>query len=214
MIVNAASLMGETTQVAATAFVPRLLFPLEVWQKLQAFVGACPVEINGFGLLVPQGSDYLVQDVIILEQVAGPAHVDNDPLVIARFMTDCIRAGIDTSMLRLQWHSHVTMPAYFSGTDTNNIERYAGQWMTSIVLNKYGEYEARLDVYKPFRMTAPLQITVLLPSSDVLNTHARDEVRAKVKIEGTFRNRPVKPNNALAETSLDGRSTTVVTGGS
>jgi hypothetical protein len=42
--------------------VPRLFVPLSVWQKLHAYVGACPVEINGFGLLEPHGFDLMVTE--------------------------------------------------------------------------------------------------------------------------------------------------------
>lgn len=184
--------------------VPRLFVPLSVWQKLHAYVGACPVEINGFGLLEPHGFDLMVTDVFITDQTVGPAHADVDPMVLAAYMTECIRQGIDTSKMRLQWHSHVNMQAYFSGVDTNNIDRYAGEWMISMVLNKAGQFEARLDTYRPFRSTAPIEVVVLVPSDSVLDAQVHNEIAAKVKTVGILRKRPVESTTPPATTASDG----------
>lgn len=86
------------------------------------------------------------------------------------------------------------MAAYFSGTDTANIERYASGWMLSLVANKYGEYDARIDCFEPFRVWSPLEVRIELPSNDVLLTRAREEIHQKVKTPGVFWPGRIRPD--------------------
>lgn len=161
-----------------------------------AYVQACPVEINGFGYLDRFTGDterFELEDVVILQQTATGASVDVSAEVLAQHMTQILMAGGDTGRMRLQWHSHVLMSAYFSNTDLANIEAYSGEWMISIVLNKRGEYDLRLDVYKPFRAWTPLKLVITTqPSPELAAACARD-IADKVRILGTFRVKPVKP---------------------
>jgi hypothetical protein len=144
-----------------------LRVPIGQWQKILAYAECCSVEINGFGLVDMTGPNELtLGDVIITEQNVTAASAENTPLTIARLVTDMIVRGENPERLRLQWHSHVDMPASFSLIDTANIEQYDSDWMISLVVNRRGEYKVRLDVLRPFRMTLPVKIVLEVPVND------------------------------------------------
>ena len=184
---------------------PVLTVPLSVWQKMFSYVHACPVEVNGFGYVTRRGLlDFELDDVFILEQTATAASVDVSELTIANHMTDMMMRGEDTGRMRFQWHSHVRMSAYFSGTDTSNIDRYPGDWMLSLVANKYGQFEARLDVFAPFRLWAPLEVRIIAPLEDEMARRAKAEISQKVRMPGYFRDKPVRADSVPAMIVLDG----------
>jgi hypothetical protein len=92
-----------------------------------------------------------------------------------------IEQGQDTSTLRFQWHSHVHMQAYFSGTDTGTIDTYANcDWMISLVANKREEFAIRLDMYQPFRLTVPTSLKVFSAMDDAIAQSCAREVQDKV----------------------------------
>ncbi|MDB5163993.1 MAG: hypothetical protein JWS12_611 [Candidatus Saccharibacteria bacterium] len=184
---------------------PTLIMPYQMWQKIMAYVQACPVEINGFGMIDRLGNQLQLSNIFILEQTAEPAAVEIDPIALGRFITDMVLQGEDTARMRFQWHSHVRMPAFFSGTDMANIEAYTADWMVSMVTNKLGEYELRLDVFRPFRTWTPLELKVVSVVDERLAAECRIEVAAKVRQPRRFmRQNHVKPTNDNVHAALRG----------
>jgi hypothetical protein len=162
----------------------QVLMPETVWQKMMAYVDACEYEINGFGYIrrVDQ-STVQVEDVLILRQTVSSGSAVTEPNVLAEHITQMIGRGQDTSALRFQWHSHVRMQAYFSGTDTGTIDAYANcDWMISLVINKHEEFAIRLDVYEPFRLTVPATLKVFTEKNDEIAAACAKEVKEKVKV--------------------------------
>ena len=177
-----------------------------------AYIQACPVEINGFGYLdrlTGTTERFVLDDVVILQQSATGVSVDVSAEAVAQHMTEVLLAGGDTGRMRLQWHSHVNMPAYFSGTDLANIEAYRGDWMISMVLNKRGEYELRLDVFKPFRAWTPLKLVIDMQADPAVIAACRNDIADKVTIKKLFRSKavetadvdivPVSPDDLVVE---------------
>jgi proteasome lid subunit RPN8/RPN11 len=158
-----------------------LFIPLGVWEQLQAYVQACPVEINGFGMIDRVGHQFHLREVFILEQTATGASVDVSATAIHQHINQMIQTGQDPSRMRLQWHSHVNMPAYFSGVDLNNIENYGGEWMISLVTNKQGRHELRLDVFNPFRIWTPMELHIVAPPNQRVVRSVQAEINAKVR---------------------------------
>jgi len=177
------------------AVTPTLTFPLHVWQKMLAYVQACPVEVNGFGFIDNDNGNYQVDDVFILKQTASPAGVENEAVDIAQMLYEITRTGGNPGRVKLQWHSHVDMAAYFSTVDLNNIESYnGGNWMVSLVLNKRCEYDARLDIFQPQRIWSPVLVSVSTQLSAAQLTFAQNEIASKVSVPGVFRQKAVKPS--------------------
>ena len=164
--------------------VPTLTVPINVWQKLQAYVELCPIEINGFGVINQIGpDDFELEDVFIFEQTASDVHVTVSAEVMHSQLYQLSQTGLDLSTIRFQWHSHVSMGAYMSSTDLDNIESYPGDWMISLVINKFGDFEVRLDVLRPLRLTLPVSVVLEANFDEALLAELKDEILEKVKDE-------------------------------
>ncbi len=199
--------MTHSSEIAKEA-IPRLIFAGNSWEKMMMYVQKCPVEINGYGLVDRSQPGILrVTDVVILDQVASAASVTSEASALARYGLELFDAGGNPEMIRLQWHSHVHMAAYFSGTDLGNIDGYdreGCQWMVSVVVNKRGEHQARLDIYDPFRMHAELVCEVEIPHNDELEQACAADIDRHVRVQGMMRKRRVdtEPLNDLEPVTI------------
>jgi len=152
-------------------------------RKLFTYADLADGEIGGLGLVRSDHGIVTIYDILLLEQEAGGAHTNLDTGAVANLMTDMMKEGKDTSELKLWWHSHDTMGAFWSGTDTATIERFAltSKWSVSIVINRRREYVARVDVYDPFRLAVDeLELQVVDDKDDPFTEELRKEVKKKV----------------------------------
>ena len=144
----------------------RLIIPKEVEARIHAYTMSVSSEIAGMGRVTvdPDGETITVEEVMIYEQEVTGATADLSPLAIAKWQCALVKAGGSPKDWRLWWHSHDNMAAFFSTTDTDTMDRQTeGDWMVSLVVNKRRERQARLDLYRPFRMymdKIPVQIGV------------------------------------------------------
>jgi proteasome lid subunit RPN8/RPN11 len=165
---------------------PILCFPYYYWLQLRTYILRCTTEINGFGLIRQTPEDnltFVVEDIFILDQRATASSVETDQQALMRKMHELTQDG-KSELLRLQWHSHVHMPAYFSATDQANIDRVPGTWLVSLVLNQHNQLEARLDVYKPFRGWAPVRVKVWLPEIPEVTARVDEDIKKLVRRKG------------------------------
>ena len=146
---------------------PTLWLNRDAFDKIMTYIKECPVEINGFGYLTRFASHTLglvsPDDVFITQQVVSGGSADVDASTVGLAMAQAAAEGRGSD-LRLQWHSHVNGQAYFSGTDTGTIDSYGeagSQWMVSMVLNKRGEFSARLDMFAPLRSAVEMQVMTM-----------------------------------------------------
>ncbi|MDR1300446.1 MAG: Mov34/MPN/PAD-1 family protein [Candidatus Nomurabacteria bacterium] len=157
--------------------------PHNVWQMVMGFTKSCQYEIAGFGYVDQLADGSLtITEAFILKQSVTNASVDTDAEVIALHMTEMVRKGEDPGRMRLQWHSHVDMRAYFSAIDTGQIARYDCPWMVSLVVNKRGEYDIRLDMYKPFRVQIPARLVFDEVIDDSIQVLCDAEIADKVSV--------------------------------
>lgn len=131
----------------------------DAWKYLWYCVDrASPDEVSGLGIVRVEGERLYVPKILLIEQVSGGVDTLLDGSAIASLQYEMTQGGEeeDAANMLLWWHSHNTMPAFFSGTDFATIERLAGEpFLLSLVVNCKREYQARVDTWKPFRMTAP-----------------------------------------------------------
>lgn len=179
---------------------PQLVIPFDVWQKMMAYILNCPVEINGFGNVSLRGNIITVEDVFILDQVVSGVSAETVQESLDAYLTELRLSGGTSSSIRFQWHSHVNMNAYFSTDDMDNIARWPGDWLVSLVANQRGEYSCRLDMKRPLGISLPLQPFVPSSISAELGQQVRQDIATHVRqqrlLGGT---KPVK--NALAADS-------------
>ncbi len=184
---------------------PVLCFPLEVWRRLRLFILRCPIEISGFGV-VRQSPDnpmlFMVEEIIVLDQVADEHSATPDPSALGTLLYE-LTLQDKADALRLLWHSHVKMPAYFSSVDIRTISEFSGEWMISLVSNHHGDVSARLDVIKPYWAGTPMRVKVMIPSNPELTREVDAEIRAHVRRPRMFLRgvTPHGPDHLMLEAS-------------
>ena len=165
----------------------KLIIPQEIEQRIHAYTMSVPSEIAGMGKVAVSldGSTITVEEVMIYEQEVTGATADLSPKSIAKWQSELVKAGGSPKHWRLWWHSHANMAAFFSGTDTDTMDRQTeGDWMVSLVVNKRREREARLDLYRPFRMymdKIDIQIGTSEEAAYQVPADIAEEVKSKVK---------------------------------
>lgn len=166
----------------------KLIIPKEIEERIHGYVMSVSSEIAGMGRVSvsPDGGSITVEEVMIYEQEVTGATADLSPQAIAKWQSDLVKAGGSPKHWKLWWHSHDNMPAFFSGRDTATIDANADcDWLCSLVVNKKREREARLDLYRPFRMYVEdmdIQIGIEeVPTSYTVPADIAEEVALKVK---------------------------------
>ena len=137
------------------------------------------------GSVTRAGNNFVVDDIYLFRQVVDPANTDLEQKDIAQFMAQCVQSGIDTSFLKLWFHGHADAPVYWSQKDEATIARFHNRWMLSIVTNHARQYEVRLDIYDPLRMTfrgLAFEVLVEPPTDSLLPELVGQEIKEKVKV--------------------------------
>lgn len=134
----------------------------------------CPTEVSGLGI-VDEHDPCRVVDFFVVEQSCTDASTEMDPTAVANLIADMRDKGIHPSRWRVWWHSHAKMKAFFSGTDEDNVERYASEKaLWSVVTNHADaqrvmngqmptEVYIRVDVFdpdQPKNINSPMRYTI------------------------------------------------------
>lgn len=169
----------------------KLTIKAKALEKLRMYVEECPAEISGFGKVrdvTPKGvrgaKAFECYDVEILPQGVSGADANMSEEEIAAFLTSKIRAKQSVTDYKLWWHSHNDFGVFFSRTDTGTIESSSEfPYLISLVTNKANEYEARIDVYKPIRMTSDVEVFLESYGNQKLRDQIKKEIEEKVVIQ-------------------------------
>jgi proteasome lid subunit RPN8/RPN11 len=172
--------------------LPKVLIRPAAFAKLQAYIDLCEMEISGLGSVELVGNDLLVTDLFILEQQVSPGATELDAAQISNFLIQLVMDGRDPADLKLWWHSHVRMPAFWSETDEHTAINFGNDWMLSIVGNKFGDYRCRLDIYKPEPVTLDgLELRVVPEPDKRLRDSIEQEIKRKVRLYDDLHDLPV-----------------------
>lgn len=167
----------------------KLIIPAEIEAKLHAYVMAVDAEIAGMGKIeVRDDGNAWVTDIAIYEQEVTGATADLSSQSLAFFLTDLVRRGESPKQWILWWHSHNTMSAFFSGTDTGTIDSSDEfDHLISLVVNKRRERKARLDFHRVNGMPIRVKIEEMpieIPGEMYrVPPEIQAEVNEKVKIK-------------------------------
>ena len=137
------------------------------WDKVISYAQAAwdehKSEIGGMMVVVKdEEGDWSVQDPVIMKQriTAGNTHLDKEEL--AKYYTKTAIKHKDHEFRFCWWHSHHTMGAFWSGTDTNTIDEYSdGDFSFALVVNLKEEYKFRVSVWKPIESHEDVELTIL-----------------------------------------------------
>lgn len=153
------------------------------WQKILAFVDNVDGEISGLGKVRVVDGDLIVPDVAIFRQEVSGAHSNIETKALAEFQAERVKAGESMKEWVLWWHSHANMGVFFSGTDTNTIEKSTEfPFLVSLVTNKRHETKARLDVYAPIHLMCDLMVEILHDKHNPYTELCKQEIAQKVSI--------------------------------
>ena len=137
------------------------------WDKVISYAQAAwdehKSEIGGMMVVVKdEDNDWSVQDPVIMKQriSAGNTHLDKEEL--AKYYTKAAIKYKDNEFRFCWWHSHHTMGAFWSGTDTNTIDEYSdGDFSFALVVNLKEEYKFRVSVWKPIETHEDVDLTII-----------------------------------------------------
>lgn len=116
----------------------KLVFTYPAWLKLQCYINLVgDYEITGFGRIV---DDHIV-DIKIIPQTVKSAEVECDVDAMVEFMTQIPKD--QRGQWVLDWHSHVDMSVFMSGTDSKNYEEQfearLNKQFPVMIVNKKGD---------------------------------------------------------------------------
>lgn len=155
----------------------------EAYEKIQAYIDLCPLEISGFGVTEVQSDGILIKDAFLINQVVTAATTEMNTDAVFQAVMDAAATGQDTSSWGCWFHSHVNFAANFSGTDISTMEKLkADTPLISLVMNKSHQYSLWVDIYQPFRLTMKdLSLEVVYPQVPGLREDAKEEIQQKVR---------------------------------
>jgi len=188
--------------------LPMLYFPENSWKKLFAYADIASGEISGLGKITlhENGTDFIVNDIFLLEQVSGVGSTNLNPDSVAKFITDLIVAGENPADVKLWFHSHGNIDVFWSSTDNTTIQGFSdASYMLSIVVNKRFQHKARLDLFKPIRLTLELEVILENNFLGIDRIEIEKEVTQKVKILPTPSSRVIKPISNMLNNSKRGK---------
>ena len=133
---------------------PTLFLTPDVEQRIRHWTDIAAGEMSCLGLVDAVPGGFLVSQVFLLQQSCGMAETEMDHGAVARLLAELDATGEDVSRMRFWQHSHGSMKSFFSSTDETTIRSLANDdWTLSLVVNKVGDQQARIDIWHPVHVT-------------------------------------------------------------
>lgn len=138
---------------------PTIRFSQIAWQKMWSLCHACDSEISWLGIISTDEEKtaagvtepYYFTDIYVVEQECDGTNTDMSETAVGDLVNTLMNENIDPGRIKLWGHTHPTFSTDFSGKDEACIERLQLEPLVSIILNKKGEVNLRLDQWEPFR---------------------------------------------------------------
>lgn len=167
------------------------------WNKMQCWIGMTTKEISGLGCVKQtKGGRFLVYDVFLFEQENTYTFTDIDDIAVQKLMVELDEmdekdGGTRFQDLKFWWHSHGDLEVTWSAQDDHNIEKKlfgdntdgkpVCPWWLSIVLNKKGKINTRLDIAQPWMTLERVSYRVKNTVSKELVAFCKAEYDKKVR---------------------------------
>jgi len=165
----------------------KLKITTNAYLKLKYFTENTDTEVSGLGKVRVTRGYFEVYDIEVFEQNVSMISSDLEIESLVKFLIDKTLKKESVKDYKVWWHSHIDMPAFFSLTDDTTINRSTEfPYLISIVTNKDEESMARLDLFKPVRLTIPLEIEISLNRNKKLEEKCKIEIAKKVKKQSTL----------------------------
>jgi len=160
--------------------LPYVFLPPEILSLIQGYIDLAPGEISGLGEVEVSRNDFVVTKLLdLLDQTVSNGSTNLDQDALFSFLEKAVEDEFDLSKVKLWWHSHKKGNVFWSLQDDNTISLLQNSgWIISIVGNQYGEYLARLDIFRPVHITLNLKISII---PQKLPRRQLAQLRAKIK---------------------------------
>lgn len=175
-----ASLKGPDTKVE---------FPQHIYAKMLAYAKASPGEISGWGKTKVVEDEYgdkvaTIVDIRLFKQTVMSVHTSLNGEALTHWYIDMAtnEPKEDLRDWNLWWHSHNTMPVFFSTTDDTAILKLKSPCLYSVCINKDGLLTARLDTDRG-KTTQEVPISIVYEVDRDLQKACAAEVKAKVTFD-------------------------------
>jgi hypothetical protein len=154
----------------------------EVEERMRHYTNLAAGEVSGLGTVEEFDGGFLVTDLFLPKQTCSPGGTDLDQESVATLIMELDQAGKDPGALRFWWHSHGNLDVFWSGTDEQCINNLAnGDYVLSLVTNKRGDVLARLDIFRPVRVTLDKVPVSVRSAGESLRERCREEIMQKVE---------------------------------
>lgn len=165
--------------------LPTIYISYETKRKMDYYIMLTNTEISGFGHVVPYINGLLITDVFIVKQECNGTESDMSQEAMADMLLEMVLNEIDTSTIKLWFHSHAKMKTFWSQTDDNTIRILSkDSWLLSIVGSHIDNYLARVDIDSPIPLTLDnLDIEVITPFDANIRQAIQDEIASKVTVK-------------------------------
>lgn len=133
----------------------RFIIPHEISTTLNKLVEHFPREFTVFGKTEVNGEDVRLVDIRVPDQTSTMSNTEVTADELEKFMIELIDAGENPAAWNMWIHSHNTMGAFWSNTDTNQMQSFNSggpQYFFHIVISTKGMLGA-VSIYKPFNCT-------------------------------------------------------------
>lgn len=167
----------------------------EAHERIMACVKECEYEINGIARYhIDETKRVVIDEVAVLKQEVTGGSASHDTASLIEFLAP----RDDRNQWRVQWHSHVHMDTFWSGTDEQAISSIGetANFLISLVFNKSKHYKARLDIFQPLRVKEDLTLLIIDPAENPYTAWAKEQIAEKVSTPVANKNVVVwqKPN--------------------
>jgi len=159
-----------------------LVIPLEIKNILDYLVQK-PLEWTAFAEVEEYKADdgmyFIVKDLYFPKQENSGSSTEIDPKDYAEFGSSLAKRKVNTSMVKLWIHSHNSMSAFWSGTDTNQMSDFkSGNYMLSLVVAQGGEWKACFSLFNPLRIDFDMPIII---NDNVTDQATLDKYKAELE---------------------------------
>lgn len=147
--------------------------------RILGLAKACEIECQGFLFVMKtQENEILLFNPLVLPQHNTGAHTRLDSGVLHEWVAQPGNAEREPRML-CWWHSHVDMPAHFSGEDVETMLAYAnGTYFLALVVNRSGQYELSMILNKPTQIRIDCELVV---DDNKVDSVFIDDAMSKIK---------------------------------
>jgi len=131
-------------------------------------------------------NDWVLQDPVILKQETSGANCTLDKTALADYYIEMVEKH-GGHIQFVWWHSHATMKAFWSGTDTATMKEYAaGQWSMFLVVNIKGEYKFRVQMWEPIEAGEDIELGFINGPDNSIPKDIVEEVAIKCSEESSY----------------------------